>query len=73
MSTTTTTADKIVRRRVAIEFLGKGMSTADVALVLGVSVSSVKRLEAGVSPRRCGGVGVEAASRPGDEVDAFAT
>jgi len=43
MSTTTTTADKIVRRRVAVEFLGKGMSTADVALVLGVSLSSVKR------------------------------
>ena len=43
MSTTTTTADKIVRRRVAVEFLGKGMSTADVALVLSVSLSSVKR------------------------------
>jgi transposase len=43
MSTTTTTADKIVRRRVAVEFLGKGMTTADVALVLGVSLSSVKR------------------------------
>ena len=43
MSTTTTTADKIVRRRVAVEFLGKGMTMADVALVLGVSLSSVKR------------------------------
>jgi len=43
MSTTTTSADKIVRRRVAVEFLGKGMSMADVALVLGVSLSSVKR------------------------------
>jgi transposase len=43
MTTTTTTADKIVRRRVAVEFLGKGMTMADVALVLGVSLSSVKR------------------------------
>ena len=43
MSTTTTSADKIVRRRVAVEFLGKGMSTADVALVMGVCLSSVKR------------------------------
>jgi transposase len=43
MSTITTTADKIVRRRVAVEFLGKGMTMADVALVLGVSLSSVKR------------------------------
>lgn len=45
MSTTTTSADKIVRRRVAVEFLGKGMSMADVALVMGVSLSSVKRLK----------------------------
>ena len=43
MSTTTTSADRIVRRRVAVEFLGKGMSMADVALVIGVSLSSVKR------------------------------
>lgn len=44
MSTTTTTpADKMVRRRMAVEFLGKGMTMADVALVLGVSLSSVKR------------------------------
>jgi transposase len=43
MSRTTTTADKMVRRRVAVEFLGKGMTMADVALVLGVSLSSVKR------------------------------
>jgi len=43
MSTTTTTTDKIVRRRVAVEFLGKGMTMADVALVLCVSLSSVKR------------------------------
>jgi len=42
---TTTTADKIVRRCVAVEFLGKGMSTADVALLWGVSQSSVKRLK----------------------------
>jgi transposase len=43
MTTTTTTADKMVRRRVAVEFLGKGMTMAAVALVLGVSLSSVKR------------------------------
>ena len=43
MGTTTTSADKIVRRRVAVEFLGKGMSMADIALVIGVSLSSVKR------------------------------
>lgn len=43
MSITTTSADRIVRRRVAVEFLGKGMSMADVALVMGVSLSSVKR------------------------------
>lgn len=43
MSTTTTTpADKMVRRRVAVEFLGKGMTMAEVALVLCVSLSSVK-------------------------------
>jgi transposase len=43
MSTTTTSADRIVRHRVAVEFLGKGMSMADVALVMGVRLSSVKR------------------------------
>lgn len=43
MSTTTTAADKTVRRRVAVEFLGKGMTMADVALALGVSLSSIKR------------------------------
>lgn len=47
MSTTTTTADKIVRCRAAVEFLGKRMTTADVALVLGVSVLSVKRWKRG--------------------------
>jgi DNA-binding NarL/FixJ family response regulator len=43
MRTTTITADKTVRRRVVVEFLGKGMAIADVALDLGVSLSSVKR------------------------------
>lgn len=42
MNTITTSPDKIVHRCVAVEFLGKGMSTADIALVRGVSLSSVK-------------------------------
>lgn len=33
MSTTTTSADRIVRRRVAVEFLGQEMSMEDAALV----------------------------------------
>lgn len=45
MSTTTTTVDKIVRGRAAVEFLGKGMPMADVALVLSMSLSSVTRSE----------------------------
>ena len=63
MSTTTTTADKIVRRRVAVEFLGKGMSTADVALVLGVSVSSIKRWKRAF--RLGGAAALEPQPRPG--------
>ena len=63
MSTTTTTADKIVRRRVAVEFLGKGMTTADVALVLGVSLSSVKRWKRAF--RLGGAAALEPQPRPG--------
>ena len=63
MNTTTTTADKIVRRRVAIEFLGKGMTMADVALVLGVSLSSVKRWKRAF--RLGGAAALEPQSRPG--------
>ena len=42
MNTTTTSADSIVRRRVAVEFLGKVMSVVDVALVMSVSGSNIK-------------------------------
>jgi transposase len=63
MTTTTTSADKIVRRRVAVEFLGKGMTMADVALVLGVSLSSVKRWKRAF--RLGGAAALEPQPRPG--------
>lgn len=43
MSITISTADTTARRLMAIELLGKGMTQADVALVSGVSLSTIKR------------------------------
>ena len=52
MSTITTLADKIVRRRVAVEFLGKGMSMADVALVMKARAIDVGRTACCLTIRR---------------------
>ena len=43
MSITISTADTTARRLIAIELLSKGMTQADVALVSGVSLSTIKR------------------------------
>lgn len=63
MNTTTTSADRIVRRRLAVEFLGKGVSPADVALVIGVSRSSVKHWKKAFRPG--GAAALEPKPNPG--------